>query len=248
MTFEEIIGAIPQKPYFRDETADIVIYCADCREILKFIPDKSIDLMLTDPPYESQHLEYGDTDISFLDDYSCRQLIFWSARDIFPLSYSSVHIWSKIFVIKATTIKNVYSQYERIFERNGDGKWWRMFHAKKLHNQIDAQMNRDILTIHPSQKPQRIITDLILLYSDIHNLILDPFLGSGTTAYCAKKLGRKCIGIEIEERYCRIAVERLRQSIMKLEQISKLTGTKRQYTPAPSIDEHDQKLLDAERF
>ena len=51
MTFEEIIGAIPQKPYFRDETAGIVIYCADCREILKFIPDKSIDLVLTDPPY-----------------------------------------------------------------------------------------------------------------------------------------------------------------------------------------------------
>ena len=48
-------------------------------------------------------------------------------------------------------------------------------------------------------------------------IILDPFLGSGTTAVCAKKLGRKCIGIEIEEKYCKIAVERLRQSVMKLD-------------------------------
>ena len=49
-TFEEVIANLP-KPYYRDEQADIVIYCADCREILPLIPDKSIDLVLTDPPY-----------------------------------------------------------------------------------------------------------------------------------------------------------------------------------------------------
>ncbi|KKL72441.1 hypothetical protein LCGC14_2084950, partial [marine sediment metagenome] len=48
-------------------------------------------------------------------------------------------------------------------------------------------------------------------------VILDPFLGSGTTAYCAKKLNRKCIGIEIEEKYCEIAANRCRQSVMELK-------------------------------
>ncbi len=48
------------------------------------------------------------------------------------------------------------------------------------------------------------------------DIVLDPFLGSGTTVWCAKKLGRKSIGIEIEEKYCQIAVERLRQSVMDL--------------------------------
>src|SRR3972149_1227293 len=54
MTFNEIIEAIPVKPYYRDEQADVVIYCADCRDILPLIPDKSIDLVLTDPPYSEE--------------------------------------------------------------------------------------------------------------------------------------------------------------------------------------------------
>src|SRR3990167_10745010 len=51
MEFERISQVIDKKPYYRDEQADIVIYHADCRDILPLIPDKSIDLVLTDPPY-----------------------------------------------------------------------------------------------------------------------------------------------------------------------------------------------------
>jgi len=51
---------------------------------------------------------------------------------------------------------------------------------------------------------------------DTNDLILDPFLGSGTTCYCAKKLNRYSIGIEIEERYCEIAARRCSQEVMEL--------------------------------
>ena len=69
---------------------------------------------------------------------------------------------------------------------------------------------------HPTQKPSKVIDYCLNKASEVGNIILDPFLGSGTTLVCAKKLGRKAIGIEIEEKYCRIAVERLRQSVMEL--------------------------------
>jgi len=66
--------------------------------------------------------------------------------------------------------------------------------------------------IHPTQKPEALILELLKIDADT---ILDPFLGSGTTAYCAKKLNHKCIGIEIEEKYCEIAANRCRQMVMK---------------------------------
>ena len=82
---------------------------------------------------------------------------------------------------------------------------------------IQCQIDRGNARLHPTQKPVGIIKALLEATDDAKLLILDPFLGSGTTAYCAKKLGRKCIGIEIEEKYCEIAARRCAQSVMKLE-------------------------------
>ena len=69
---------------------------------------------------------------------------------------------------------------------------------------------------HPTQKPVELVDKLILGISDEAETILDPFLGSGTTCYCAKKLNRYSIGIEIEEKYCEIAANRCRQSVFEL--------------------------------
>ena len=66
---------------------------------------------------------------------------------------------------------------------------------------------------HPSPKPLRVILPLCLNWSNLDDIILDPFMGSGTTLVAAKELGRKAIGIEIEQRYCDIAIDRLRQGV-----------------------------------
>lgn len=71
---------------------------------------------------------------------------------------------------------------------------------------------------HPTGKPLRLITQLVTLFSDPGELILDPFMGSGTTLRAAKDLGRRAIGIEIEERYCEIAVKRLAQEVLSFAQ------------------------------
>jgi site-specific DNA-methyltransferase (adenine-specific) len=64
-------------------------------------------------------------------------------------------------------------------------------------------------TDHPTQKPEKLIAKLILASSNRGDLVFDPFLGSGTTAVVAKKLGRKFIGIELDESYCCLAAKRL---------------------------------------
>jgi site-specific DNA-methyltransferase (adenine-specific) len=68
---------------------------------------------------------------------------------------------------------------------------------------------------HPTEKPLELITTLMRAVPG--DVILDPFMGSGTTLRAAKDLGRKAIGIEIEERYCEIAVQRLAQGVLSFD-------------------------------
>ena len=69
---------------------------------------------------------------------------------------------------------------------------------------------------HPTSKPEQLMKWLLLHYSDKNNLILDPFLGSDTTAVACKELGRKYIGIEISPEYCEIAKKRLANTMESL--------------------------------
>ncbi len=201
----------PEKLYYLDKESGIAIYHADCRDILPLIPDKSIDLVLTDPPYYGY--EDYEWDIVDLDRLlpQVRSFIFWKGRD-FPLLFTARHIWAKA----NRNIGNSGEQYEELYEINGSKTGLVMRHAV-IDSEMNAQLNGDIFYNHPTQKPAKLIQRIIIYSTSIGNLILDPFLGSGTTTYCAKKLGRKCIGIEIEEKYCEIAKKRLAQSVMKLE-------------------------------
>lgn len=69
---------------------------------------------------------------------------------------------------------------------------------------------------HPTQKPLGIVAPLIAYSSPPGAVVVDPFAGSGTTLRAAKDLGRRAIGIEIEERYCEIAAERMNQTVLEL--------------------------------
>jgi DNA modification methylase len=67
---------------------------------------------------------------------------------------------------------------------------------------------------HPTTKPGPLMRELVRLFTDPGDLILDPFMGSGTTLRAAKDLGRRAIGIEINERYCEVAARRMSQEVL----------------------------------
>lgn len=71
--------------------------------------------------------------------------------------------------------------------------------------------------LHPNQKPDKIMRNLVLLMSNEGETILDPYMGSGTTLLAAKTLHRRAIGIEIEERYCEVAAKRLSQEVFSFD-------------------------------
>jgi site-specific DNA-methyltransferase (adenine-specific) len=69
-------------------------------------------------------------------------------------------------------------------------------------------------SLHPATFPYKLVHDHIISWSNEGDTVLDPFVGSGTTLVAAKKLHRKSIGIELEEKYCEIAARRLQQDML----------------------------------
>lgn len=169
------------------------LYLGDCVEILPTIPG---GVVITDPPYPDSHVpQYRQCNLSLLG--ITRGLIFWSARSEFPLPYSSIHIWDKKC--------GVQSEYERIFEIGGGGSW-KVFRHYLINSVVAASYGGDQFYGHPSQKPIRLMRELV---ARTEGDVLDPFMGSGTTGVACANLGRHFIGIEIEERYFDIACERI---------------------------------------
>lgn len=214
--------------YYQDDA--VYIIHADCREVLPLIPDKSIDLVLTDFPY-GNGTDYGSYEDTPLE---LRKLII----DIMPL----ISRIGKVSLI-TTGIGNMFLypipnwvlSWHWNHTNAGSSKWgfnnWQPILAygadpyltnglgrrQDAHGEINTANYQDKKIDHPCPKPTE-LWEWVIKRGSIKtgDLILDPFLGSGTTAYCAKKLGRKCIGIEIEERYCEVAAKRCSQSVMKL--------------------------------
>lgn len=213
------------KPYYQDNHC--TIYHGDCREILPTL--EPVDLVLTDPPYgvNFKDASWGDDP----NDYPG-----------FMRSWIDVSRTAKFAVFQAT--KNICRFHEwfpdryRVFAAcrapitrwNGSFmqmQWdavviWGPFTQQhtKFYDYFEQRLaewgaNRDPKS-HPCARPYDTVRYLVHGLSAEKETILDPFMGSGTTLRAAKDLNRKAIGIEIEEKYCEVAVRRLRQEVLPL--------------------------------
>jgi site-specific DNA-methyltransferase (adenine-specific) len=192
------------KPYFQDDA--VTIYHGDCREVLPTLGP--VDLVLTDPPYPGYNKGWEVPDVAAIlaGITAHTQIVFWPAMLPAPLDVHAEHIWHKPNGCSA-------HHYERILVGGVTPLGCKVYReAAILPNYVQYAAEA---VAHPTQKPVKLIKRLLERFPDAH-AILDPFMGSGTTLRAAKDLGRKAIGIEIEERYCEIAAKRMSQSVMAL--------------------------------
>ena len=202
------------EPYYQDKW--VTIYHGDCREILPQL-DIWVDLAITDPPWGINKAEW-DTVFTLPDLPEVSKLALmcgvWNIakcpENIGALSYK----WMLVaHLINGMTRGGIgFGNYIPclIYLRTGISAYDKSSDCKDFVVGVEAKPE------HPSPKPERPVLWFIERLSGVNNVILDPFLGSGTTCYCAKKLNRYSIGIEIEEKYCEIAAKRCCQEVMEL--------------------------------
>ncbi len=205
-------------PYY--EKGGITIYHGDCLEIL---PSIKADIVIADPPY-NYGMDYGVA----RDDYTrdeYRDLCgrwFDSMRltgqrvVVFP-GHGNMDVW---FAIKRPSAVGCwYKPGNSGSSVAGFVEWepWMYWAGNKAmlrgSDTIRAPVsNQSFVGSHPCPKPLALIKKL--LWKDTGNLVVDPFMGSGTTLVAAACMGRDAIGIEINENYCEIAAKRLSQGEM----------------------------------
>jgi len=228
MAWEELEKA-GIKAYYKDDA--VFIINDDCRQVLPLIPSGYIDLCLTDPPYgialdlawlSELHLAHskpanrldmpivGDTGMDLNWVFNYPKWVTWGFPYISSVKATGWLVWDKQPGLMNTD-RTMTTPVEMAMTN-----CWKGFRLVRAIWAGYMRDNGEQRFAHPTQKPQKVIDYCINKASELNDLVLDPFLGSGTTLVCAKKLGRRAIGVEIEERYCAIAVERLRQSVMDL--------------------------------
>ncbi len=204
----------------------ITLVWGDCRDILPMLEPGSVDLVLTDPPYGIGHssnygASWGGTTIAGDCDTELRGFVvgwagslpmalFGTPKVPPPLLTRGTLIWDKGPAFGMGDLSFPWKpSFEEIYIL-GDG-WTGTRDEAVLRGHLVVSWESKGRR-HPHEKP----VSLLRYLANKHRgqMILDPFAGSGSTLRAAKDLGRKAIGIEIEEKYVKICANRLRQEVL----------------------------------
>ena len=197
----------------------------DCIKGFKMLPDKSIDLILTDPPYGLNKKEIeNDNNLKLF-----YKILPESHRvlkdDTFFITFFSTKFLPQVF--KNNPFKYfwnfiLYCPNGRVLSPIGYTKYMSCIVFKKGNPKM-TKKGKDIFVDtpgklvepdegfinHPTPKPKTFIKEILQMFSKEGDIVLDPFIGSGSTAVACKQIKRNFIGFEINEEYCKLAQERL---------------------------------------
>jgi DNA modification methylase len=200
------------KPYYSDELT--TIYHGDCREVLPFL---SADALVTDPPYgigaakakaHSSIRNNDDWPKAEWDEVRCEDALLLALSRCKDAAIWGGNFYADVLAASAGWLVWVKPQADSGFSLADCELCWT---NREIAARVRRAPRRDG-NVHPTQKPVTIM-DWTLSFMR-GSTVLDPFMGSGTTLVAAKQLGRPAIGIDIEERYCELAANRLAQGVL----------------------------------
>jgi site-specific DNA-methyltransferase (adenine-specific) len=226
------------RPYY--ERDGVVIYHGDCREVMASLPPRSVDLVITDPPF-SVPVKYED------------------AEGVYPRSWGDLVVMEPFFREVLTGLRTVAKDRAHVYVCCDDdsypvffkvgyalwpqsqmlvwykptgrrGRGWMhayelVLHLRTPQTEYRDGFRQDVIGImpvrtlrreHPAEKPGDLWSFLSEGVPYESPVMLDPFMGGGSSLRWAKDRGWTAIGIEIEERYCEIAARRLSQQVLDL--------------------------------
>jgi site-specific DNA-methyltransferase (adenine-specific) len=210
-------------PYYQDDF--VTIYHGDCYEIAPLI--EGVDALITDPPYGvSEECNRGEKGRGFLKRANDFADVIGDSVPFDPsvwLLYPTVVLWGAnnfSHLLPPTRGWLVWDKRGDVLpDDNGDCEiaWTNKSRPIRqfthLWNGCMKATERGY-TVHPTQKPVALMRWCVEQFTKPNDLILDPFMGSGPLARACKDLGRRYVGIEIEEQYVRVAADRCRQEVL----------------------------------
>lgn len=199
------------EPYYSDEYA--TLYHGDCREVTEWL---EADVLVTDPPYGlGDKLSGGWAKHWGLHEYGG---LAWDAEapaivPTMPDKFSASVIWGGNYF--PLPLSRGWLVWDKILRNFTSGvcelAWTSLDQPIRAFNYSHGQLANEGKA-HPTQKPVDLMSWCIGFMPP--GIVADPFAGSGSTLVAAKRLGRKAIGVEIDERYCEIAARRLAQGVL----------------------------------
>lgn len=213
------------------------IILGDCLDVMRTMPDKCVDLLLTDIPYDGvnrksnglRNLDKGKADIITFDlsEFISQSIRIVKGSGYIFCGWGQISLISDLLVDAKASVRLGFWHKTNPSPMNGQNIYLSGTEPFIYFKFPKATFNAFCRTavfnypnghskIHPTEKPLKLFDEIIKISSNENDMVFDPCIGSGTTAIAAIRIGRQFIGIEKDPEYHRLACERVEKEKLNL--------------------------------